>query len=425
MATNEAALISEELPIVKKLVIIFFCIYWAFYTLPFFIDSIPFVDYISEAFHAIIRILSHFSAAAFIGSDIPESTEIGGSGDKLIDYVIAFTYLLLSFLFTPLLYWFLRKKTRVQQFYGLMIISTRYYLGIILLNYGFAKCFDLQFLPLNIYGLEQHFGDSSPMGLLWSFMGHSREFTLFTAMAEIVAGILLLFRKTYTIGALITFVVMLNVFVLNMCYDVPVKLFSLHLTLMSLFILTPSISPIFNFLVLRKNMTLQTAEIQLPKRWMRISRNALKLLFLSLIPVMSLLNQIEYYNDQKIYFQGLNANYSSIYFIKNNDSLPIADTTRWDKLIIDEGYAKIIASNNKSSWYTMQVDTVVHKLILKDNNDSTLQYSFAYALNNKKLHLKGIFKKDTLSIEFGQKKKEEYILNERGFHWISETPYNR
>ncbi len=422
---NEIQSPSEEWSAIKKVVVIFFCIYWAFYTLPFFIDSIPVVDYLTEAFHELIMKFAHFNASFFMGLDIPESPQLGGSGDKLLDYVTAFTYLLLSLLLTPLLYWFLRKKSLVQQFYGLMIISMRYYLGIMLLNYGFAKFFNLQFLPLNIYGLEQNFGDSSPMGLLWTFIGHSRAFTLFTAIAEITAGLLLLFRKTYITGALIAFVIMLNVFLMNMCYDVPVKLFSLHLTLMSLFILAPSVSSIFNFIVLRKNITLQIIEIQFPKKWMRITRHTLKVLILLLIPVASLWGQIEYYNEQKISFQDLNANYTSTQFIKNNDSLPSTDTTRWDKLIIDEGYAKIITTANKSSWYTVDVDTIGRKLKLKDNNDTTLQYTFTYVFINKQLHLKGIFKKDTLNIDFSQKRKEEYPLNERGFHWISETPYNR
>jgi len=48
-------------------------------------------------------------------------------------------------------------------------------------------------------------------------------------------GMLLLFRRTVTLGAIASAAALLNIVLLNFCYDVPVKLYSAHLLLMALF----------------------------------------------------------------------------------------------------------------------------------------------------------------------------------------------
>jgi hypothetical protein len=68
------------------------------------------------------------------------------------------------------------------------------------------------------------------MGLLWTFMGASAAYTIFTGLGELVGGLLLTTRRTALAGALVSAAVMTHVAVLNFCYDVPVKLFSMVLS---------------------------------------------------------------------------------------------------------------------------------------------------------------------------------------------------
>ena len=49
----------------------------------------------------------------------------------------------------------------------------------------------------------QPIGHSSPMGLLWTFMGASPGYTMFTGAAEMLGGLLLVFRRTTLLGALV------------------------------------------------------------------------------------------------------------------------------------------------------------------------------------------------------------------------------
>src|SRR5262249_41747712 len=57
----------------------------------------------------------------------------------------------------------------------------------------------------------------------------------------LLAGITLFIPRTQLLGAFIAFAATTEVFILNMTYDVPVKLFSFHLVLMSVVLLAPDV----------------------------------------------------------------------------------------------------------------------------------------------------------------------------------------
>jgi hypothetical protein len=128
----------------------------------------------------------------------------------------------------------------------------RYTLAFTLFGYGFAKVFPLQFPYPQLSRMIEPFGDFSPMGVLWSFMGSSPAYTMFAGAAEVAGGALLLFPSTTTLGALFSAATLLNVVVLNFCYDVPVKLYSSNLLLMAVFLMAPDLGKLFNFLVLHR-----------------------------------------------------------------------------------------------------------------------------------------------------------------------------
>src|SRR5579863_9950866 len=67
---------------------------------------------------------------------------------------------------------------------------------------------------------------------------------------EIAGGLLLLFPRTVTLGSLVSLADMTFVFTLNMTYDVPVKLLSFHLILLSLFLLAPRLQSLASFFLL-------------------------------------------------------------------------------------------------------------------------------------------------------------------------------
>ena len=74
----------------------------------------------------------------------------------------------------------------------------------------------------------------------------------FAGCAELLGGFLLMFPRTVTLGALICLADLTQIFMLNMTYDVPVKLFSFHLILISLLILAPDVKRLANFFFLNR-----------------------------------------------------------------------------------------------------------------------------------------------------------------------------
>jgi hypothetical protein len=105
--------------------------------------------------------------------------------------------------------------------------------------YGMAKIIPTQFPPPSLVTLVEAVGNLSLSDLLWTWVGASTPYQMFTGGAEMAAGVLLLFPRTTTLGALIGFADMLQVFVLNMTYDFGLKQISFHYLLMFAFLLAP------------------------------------------------------------------------------------------------------------------------------------------------------------------------------------------
>src|SRR5262249_27632670 len=162
-----------------------------------------------------------------------------GSGDTTSDYVQVLCFLVLCA--AAALIWSVldRKRTEYRKLSEWLRLYVRIVLGATLLSYGASKVIKTQFPPLFLSTLVEPYGESSPMGLLWSFMEYSAPYTVFTGAVEMLAGILLFVPRTSMLGALLGLAAMGNVFMLNMSYDVPVKLYSFHLALMSAFLLMP------------------------------------------------------------------------------------------------------------------------------------------------------------------------------------------
>ena len=100
---------------------------------------------------------------------------------------------------------------------------------MMLLSYGFAKVYKTQFPEPSLIRLLQPLGSFSPMGLAWTYMGFSEAYNMYTGMLEVLGGLLLIWRRTTTLGALLVAGVMSHVVVMNFTYDIPVKLLSMHL----------------------------------------------------------------------------------------------------------------------------------------------------------------------------------------------------
>src|SRR5258706_4683721 len=187
---------------------------------PFPLGIIPGLGWLVDALTAPIR-WGVVALAALLG--LPEPAQLfTGSGDTLFHYLELLLFAIVASVATATWLTLDRRRDHARLARGLRI-ALRYWLAAIMCTYGVLKLFEFQFHTPPAWILDQRVGDKSPMGLMWTFMGHSRAYTMFAGGAETLACVLLLSRRTATLGALVGGAVMLNVVAMNFCYDVPVK----------------------------------------------------------------------------------------------------------------------------------------------------------------------------------------------------------
>ena len=175
-----------------------------------------------------------------------------GSGDKPYDYAFVATFLAIAAALT--LVWSVADRRRpsypgLHKWYRLFL---RWGLGATMLVYGAIKMLPSQMPFPSLTRLLEPYGHFSLMGVLWAQIGASPPFEVFIGTMEVLCAILLFIPGLTTVGAMLTLITMSNVFLVNMTYDVPVKLFSFHLILMSLMLLAPDMRRLSRVVLLRK-----------------------------------------------------------------------------------------------------------------------------------------------------------------------------
>ena len=167
------------------------------------------------------------------------------------------------------------KRPEYRRLLGWMRLVLRYYVGIVMMIYGAFKVIPSQFPPISLDQLAQPLGALSPMGLLWSFMGYSAVYEMFTGFGEAIGAFLLFFRRTTTAGALLLIAVLSNVALLNFAYDVPVKQLSSNLLMAAIFLAAPDAVRLFD--VLFRNRPTRAADLGLAlPRWLARVRRFVK-----------------------------------------------------------------------------------------------------------------------------------------------------
>lgn len=118
----------------------------------------------------------------------------------------------------------------------------------LLMPYALAKLGLMQMGRPDFPELLITLGEKSPMGLLWTFMGFSPVVQFLAGLAEFIAAVLVLWRRTAWLGGLIGFIDLAVVWLLNMTFDVPVKIPSAFQALLYLLVLAPWLPRLFRFI---------------------------------------------------------------------------------------------------------------------------------------------------------------------------------
>ncbi|WP_158796771.1 hypothetical protein [Pedobacter sp. L105] len=381
--------------------------------------------YIDQGLHLFIP----WMAKNFIHPGYEITVFTNGSGDTTYDYLILLVIALAAIPGT--LIWSLtdRKRLNYYNLYYWLTVAARYYVGFMLIQYGSIKVIKLQFSSPTQYRLNEAYGDSTPMGLAWTFLGFSTGYNLFMGIAELMAGFLL-FRRTVAIGAIFTLMASVNVMAVNYFYNVPVKIISTGLVTLSIFLLSPNLDRLYQLFIRGEAIKLQTIDPPyIKKKWLRYTKIAFKYLLISFVIVVNIIQLLQ---GRKQYGDAapkspLYGTYTVEMYKLNKDTIP-PDTRqqkRWKALFIGGvSRASIRLMNDSLQTIDMSADTKLKKLTLIFDADSTkAKQILYYEIPGKgRLLIKGKLYGDSIKVELS---KKSFRLMDTNFHWINERPDNK
>lgn len=417
----------------RRIAFRFAALYFALYAFPFPVDVLPGGELLGQLWQSAWDSTVPWVGKHLLGIDYEIIVGPNGSGDTTANYIELVMMLAMALVGTGLWSALDRRRLAHPRLAAWLTVWARYWVGALMLAYGVAKVFVLQFPFPDAPRLLDTYGESSPMGLLWTFMGYSPAYNVFTGGAEVLGGMLLLWRRTTTLGALITIGVMTNVVMLNFCYDVPVKLFSSHLLVVASLLAAQDARRLVGMLLGRAVPAREVPPV-LAGRWGRRVRLLLKVVFLGLAVVMQAMAG---YQSRVDYGPGapkppLYGMYEVIEHERDGGELAVvrSDEGRWHRIGIGSwGFMKVHPLFGEATRYMTTVDEDAGTIELTSRpkgGEEPVSQTIRFEQPEEGilvLHgtLDGVEHRATLR----RVSEQDTLLVDRGFHWINEHPFNR
>ena len=427
----------------------FSVIYWLLYSLPEpFVSLAPFLGSalgpgFAEWCTPISNDTVHFVAKNFMGIE-KDLVLPGGSGDTTFSYIRLLIAFVLAFGIAGLRSVFEWRKLDCHCTNDLLRSYLRYILAMTMLSYGLAKVgfVSNQFSEPGINQLLKSYGDSSPMNLVWTFMGASRPYTIFAGLGEVVGGLLLIWRRTTVLGAAVSFGVMLNVVMLNFCYDVPVKQYSAHLCCMAIFLMLPEFPRLSNLLLWNRPTT--KVEYQPPYTtpstiWVQRAVKAYVIVMLICIPLGTHLHKEFTHTVESLGTPEYFGDYQVVEFTNDGQVVPFntAHGSRWHIVSMQRFAWTPDGSPGTSDMFTIRMMNKTRAggfanlsddettISLKSKTPAVPKDFHVVVVDESTLMLSGDIEGRPVSAKLKRMHREDFLLVNRGFHWINEFPYNR
>lgn len=375
----------------------------------------------------------HYSTLFYIARYTPQifsSNENGGWGlATLQDWAV-----ILLLAVTGGLVWtyYDNKRKEYNDLYYLLRMVLRYRLAIAIVAYGFVKVFPLQ-LPYPSISLKNtNYGDFTDWKIAHLAYGIAPSFEVFLGLIEIFGGVLLLFRKSASIGAVIIIGMVGNVFLSNLGYNGGEAIYCLYLLIMATVIVLYDIQRWHKLIMLGKPTSPNTYMPLFYNGWKSTARLLMRGAFvLFLFTFYGYYAYALYKNGGYQYptTKGL-TNAAGFYnvreFKRNNVTLPysLTDTVRWQNVVF-ENWATISIQSNKH----LIPDIANTEEIFDDNEHWSFEatgswsrqfYSYTFDSAKALLHLKNEnrnYRNEELVLHFNRPTANQIILsgrNEKG-----------
>ena len=354
-----------------------------------------------------------------------------GSGDKTIDWVQTFCLLTVAIAGTAVWSALDRRRPNYVALHKWFRVFLRFAVASTMVGYGIVKVIPLQMGATGLTRLVEPFGNFSPMGVLWASIGASFPYERVCGAVEMTGAVLLFIPRLSLLGALVTLAASTQIFTLNMTYDVPVKLFSFHLILMSLALLAPDVRRLLRLFVLDKAVTASTLPPLVGTVRGRRVALAVQLVFAAYILGWNLHDARKSWTEY-----GGGAPKSPLYGIWNVDEMRVDgvvraprldDWGRWRRLIFQSPAGMSFQRMNDSfQGYTNTIDMAGKTLTLSSAADKNWTARFAIEQPAAdRMILDGAMDGHKVRLDVRRQDRGSFLLVSRGFNWIQDRPFNR
>jgi len=403
--------------------------YLVLYSFPFPLNVIPvYGEILDPSYKEIWRTVVPWVGEHVLGVEV--RSRLSAGGDSTYTYVLLFCSLILALAATAV--WMLLDRRRVNdaRLHAWLRVYVRFVLAAAMLRYGAEKVIPEQFGTPFPSELLQPIGASSPMRLLWTFMGASIPYVIFTGAAEMLGGLLLAARRTTLLGALVCIGVLSNVVLLNLSYDVPVKLYSSHLLLMAIVLAAPDLRRLASLFVWNRRVPPAEQRPLFASRQGNRAALVFRTVFILYVTVAALHES----HENKGQFADT-ATRQRLYGIWEVEELAVdgavrpllvTDETLWRRLVFEWPGAIGIqyAHETEIRDYELRLDPGPHRYTLCCDPEWKASISFQQ-VEPDVLALEGTVDGKPIRGRFRRLDNSRFPLLSRGFHWINERPFNR
>lgn len=233
-----------------------------------------------------------------------------------------------------------RRKTERDEYntlYYWLRVIVRYRAGIGIIGFGFTKLFPVQMPYPSLGVLNTNFGDFTAQKIFWLSVGIVPWYQVFAGIVECLAGAMLFFRRTTTIGAILLMGALGDIVYVNLAYDGGVHVYASYFVLLAAFLLLKDIPGLYRLLITQRTAAPLDVYPSLKAPWQRYGRWLLKggafFLFIFVLFYLQYVNfRYDPYKQPAVAgVKTLRGNYIVSEFRINNRLLPYnpLDSVRW------------------------------------------------------------------------------------------------
>mgnify|MGYP000853017949 CR=1 FL=1 len=343
-----------------------------------------------------------------------------------------------------------KSGNHVALYYWLRTI-VRYRLAIGLLAYGFIKLFPIQAPYPSLSNLLTNYGDFYAWKIYFQTLGIAPTYQSFLGFVEILAALLLFYRKTVTFGAGLVIGFLGNVAVANGFYGIGEEVFSTFLVLLSVVLISYDVPRLWSLLIDEKFTRAAAFVPDFSNRRLAVFRFSFKVFFVLVVALYEYKVRasaaVESYKLPRTPgLEGAYGYYDVQEFVLNGDTIAQDPfhPYRWQNVIFEQWSTLTVKDNRPvivdrsraeayhendldrnyelagfagRHYYHYEVDTLTRTLALQNKNPNhreehfTLSYSF---VNDSTLVLHGTdFSGDTIRATLGIKDKRYMMFEGR------------